>query len=66
VQLQKDILGGLFGEEAIAEDAERDAEDHGLVLQQERAEGLLTSVVQVKTLPSTWYTPAGVGEDAES
>lgn len=48
MQLQEDILRGLFGEEAIGEDAQRDAEDPVLVLQQECAEGLLSSVVQVK------------------
>lgn len=65
VQLQEDILRGLFGEEAIGEDAQRDAEDPVLVLQQESAEGLLTSVVQVKSLPSPVYTPAGARQDAE-
>jgi hypothetical protein len=58
VQLQEDILGGLFGEEAVVEDAERDAEDHGLVFQHQVAEGVLRDAQENLCLLLT-YTKAG-------
>ncbi len=41
VQFDKYILGGLFGRGAVAEDAESDAEDHGLVFQHQGAKALI-------------------------
>ncbi len=64
VQLQKHILCGLFGEEAVAQNAKGDAEDHRLVLQHDGSDGLLASF-QVYILPSNVYTPARARQDAE-
>ena len=64
MQFQKHILCGLFGEEAVAQNAKGDAEDHRLVLQHDDTEGLLASF-QVYILPSLVYTPATAQQDAE-
>jgi hypothetical protein len=44
VQFDKHILGGFFGRIAVAEDAQGDAEDHGLVFQHQGAEALIVVV----------------------
>jgi hypothetical protein len=41
VQFEEDILGRFFGRGSIAEDAESDAEDHGLVFQHQVAKALI-------------------------
>jgi hypothetical protein len=64
IQLQKHILCGLFRKEAIAQYAQGNAENHRLVFQHQRTEGILASY-QVYILPSIVYTPASAQQDAE-
>jgi hypothetical protein len=52
VQFDKYILGSFFGRRAVAQDAEGDAEDHGLVFQHQSTEALIVvfeAVCQVAT-----------------
>ena len=52
VQFEEHILGGFFSRGSIAEDAESDAEDHGLVFQHQVAKALIVvfeSACQVAT-----------------
>jgi hypothetical protein len=64
MQLHEHILRRLFREKAIAQNAQGNAEHHRLVLQHQRAKGMLRSF-QVCILPSTWYTLAAAAPDAE-
>lgn len=67
VQFEEDILRGLFGKEAVVEDAQGDAEDHGLVLEHQAAETGIGSALRNPHVCLLWTNTAGAGkEEAES